>query len=58
MPSGRPPEVAEHHTQDCSWPPLDLEPEVCFCLVHGEELPCLACTAPDLTEQLMWLGRS
>jgi hypothetical protein len=21
------------------------EPEVCWCLVHGEELPCVACEA-------------
>lgn len=34
---------------DCAWPPsmLDLEPEACWCLPHGHELPCVACrTAP------------
>jgi len=30
---------------DCAWPPsmLDLEPEACWCLPHGHELPCVAC---------------
>jgi hypothetical protein len=33
---------------DCAWPPskLDLEPEVCFCLAHGQELPCVVCELP------------
>jgi len=30
---------------DVAWPHtvLDLEPETCHCLVHGNELPCFRC---------------
>jgi hypothetical protein len=38
------PASAMRADHDVHWPPsLDLEPEVCTCLRHGEELPCDAC---------------
>ncbi len=38
-------DAAAPETDCCHWLPggLDLEPEACFCLAHGAELPCTVC---------------
>lgn len=45
---------AAHHA--CSqWPPdhlLDIEPEVCLCLIHGHDLPCRLCELGNVTPKL------
>jgi len=53
----------DNHPASTAWDPqqepevwlpaeLDLEPEQCWCLIHGRELPCSGCLATAIAREV------